>query len=155
MSPQNKQLRDATFRIVAEGRQYKAVWPADPDERSGRALWAVLIFTAKGEFVGYPDPPEGGFVASDQVFAAVRAYLIDPATAAQRLRAGIRGCVTALETAGTRSSLEARRYVGLMGGRPYRDDIALARHEGRCSGLREAINALHGLLEGEAEVCDE
>jgi hypothetical protein len=135
MSPQNKQLRDATFRIVAEGRQYKAVWPADPDERSGRALWAVLIFTAKGEFVGYPDPPEGGFVASDQVFAAVRAYLTDPA--------------------GTRSSLEARRYVGLMGGRPYRDDIALARHEGRCSGLREAINALHGLLEGEAEVCDE
>lgn len=57
-------------------------------------------------------------------------------TAGQRLRAGIRDCVTALEAAVTKSFLEARRYVGIRGGHPYRDDIALARHEGRCSGLR-------------------
>lgn len=155
MSPQDKQPHDATFRVAAGGRQYEVVWPADPNVRSGRAPFAVFIFTERGEFVGYPDPPEGGFVAGYQVFAAARAYLTDPATAAQRLRADIRGCITALEAAGVESSLEARRYVGFQGGRPYRDDIAMARHEGYCDGLRKGIEELHGLLDVDEEAGDE
>ena len=72
-----------------------------------------------------------------------------------RVHAAIRGVIADLEGRVSRSTENSRRSAIILGGYYYRDGIAMARHEGYCDGLRQAIEELHSLLDLDEEAGDE